>query len=366
MRIGCVIASLGSGGAERVMLSLCTAWAARGDTVTLFTFDDGRQDFHAVPAGITRVALGIAGVSTSPLGAIRANAMRLRTLRRALRGRSLDVIVSFTDRTNVSTLLAARGLGIPVVVSERIDPRRHDIGTAWSALRRVAYRSATALVVQTERVRSWAETHVSPARVHVIGNPLREVAAPRVAAGARADTIAAVGRLVPQKGFDTLLRAFALVHRTHPTWRLVISGEGPLRASLEAQVRELGLNEVVSLPGRTSTVDDVLAESAVFVLSSRYEGFPNVLLEAMACGCACVATDCDSGPSDLLEHDALGLLVPVDDAIALASAMTRVLDDPAYRSRLGESARASTQRFAPARMLQAWDDVFSATRRRAA
>lgn len=366
MRIGCVIASLGSGGAERVMLSLCTAWAARGDTVTLFTFDDGRQDFHAVPVGVTRVALDIAGVSTSPLGAVRANAARLRTLRRALRSEAFDVIVSFTDRTNVSTLLAARGLRIPVVISERIDPRRHDIGTAWSALRRLTYRGATALVVQTERVRSWAETHVSPSRVHVIGNPLREVAAPLVAAGDRAATIAAIGRLVPQKGFDTLLRAFALVHRTHPTWRLVISGEGPLRTSLEAQAAELGLSAAVSLPGRTNAVDDVLAGSAVFVLSSRYEGFPNVLLEAMASGCACVATDCDSGPSDLLDQEALGLLVPVDDAAALAGAMTRLLDDPALRSRLGESARASTQRFAPARTLQAWDDVFVAARRHAA
>lgn len=366
MRIGCVIASLGSGGAERVMLSLCTAWAERGDTVTLFTFDDGRQDFHAVPVGVTRVALDIAGVSTSPLGAIRANASRLRTLRRALRREPLDVIVSFTDRTNVSTLLAARGLGIPVVISERIDPRRHDIGTAWSALRRLTYRRATALVVQTERVRSWAEMHVAPSRVHVVGNPLREVAAPPVSAGDRAATISAVGRLVPQKGFDTLLRAFALVHRTHPTWRLVISGEGPQRASLEAQVRELGLEAVVSLPGRTNAVDDVLAGSAVFVLSSRYEGFPNVLLEAMACGCACVATDCDSGPSDLLEHEVLGLLVPVNDAAALAGAMTRVLDDPALRSRLGDSARASTQRFAPARTMQAWDDVLAAARSRAA
>ena len=366
MRIGCVIASLGSGGAERVMLSLCTAWAARGDLVTLFTFDDGRQDFHAVPAGVRRIALDIAGQSTSSLGAIRANIARLRTLRQALRNVPLDVIVSFTDRTNVSTLLAARGLGIPVIISERIDPRRHAIGTAWAALRRVVYRRATALVVQTERVRSWAETHVSPTRVHVIGNPLREVAAPSLDAGARATTIAAVGRLVPQKGFDTLLRAFELVHRTHPTWRLVIIGEGPLRTSLEAQVQELDLGTVVSLPGRSITVDRVLAESAVFVLSSRYEGFPNVLLEAMVCGCACVATDCDSGPSDLLQHDALGLLVPVDDAIALADAITRVLDDAAYRSRLGEAARASTQRFAPARVLRAWDDVFDATRKRAA
>jgi glycosyltransferase involved in cell wall biosynthesis len=91
-----------------------------------------------------------------------------------------------------------------------------------------------------------------------------------------------------------------------------------------------------------------------------------VLLEAMASGCACVATDCDSGPSDLLTHESSGLLAPVDDVVAIASAITRVLDNPAYRSRLGEAARVSTQRFAPARVLQAWDVVLDATQSRAA
>ncbi|WP_411280385.1 glycosyltransferase family 4 protein [Gemmatimonas sp.] len=360
-----MIASLGSGGAERVMLSLCAEWAARGDHVTLLTFDDGRHDFYPLPAGVTRIALDIAGPSKTPFGAIRANALRLGTLRRALRSTSPDVILSFMDRTNISTLLAVRGLDIPVVISERTDPRRNGVDTAWSMLRRVAYRWATGLVVQTERVRPWAEAHVSPARVHVIGNPLREVAPPAVSAGDRAARIAAVGRLIPLKGFDTLLRAFALVRVTHPAWRLVICGEGPLRSALEAQRSALGLEDVVSLPGRTNAVDEVLAESAVFVLTSRYEGFPNVLLEAMACGCACVATDCDSGPSELLADDSLGLLVPVDDAVALAEALTRTLDDAAYRSRLGESARESTQRYAMAHILKAWDVVFATTRTRA-
>jgi UDP-N-acetylglucosamine:LPS N-acetylglucosamine transferase len=135
VRISCVIASLGSGGAERVMLSLCAAWAARGDTVTLFTFDDGRHDFHGVPDGVTRVALDIAGASASSLAAIRANAVRLRTLRRALRHAAPDIIVSFTDRTNVSTLLAARGLDIPVVISERIDPRRQQLAIRQDLVR---------------------------------------------------------------------------------------------------------------------------------------------------------------------------------------------------------------------------------------
>ncbi len=347
------------------MLTLCEAWVARGDSVTLFTFDDGQQDFFAVPTGVQREALNIAGASSSTFDAARANFKRIRLLRKALRRLPLDVIVSFTDRTNVSTLLATCGLGIPIVISERIDPRQHDIGAVWSTLRRLVYRRAAALVVQTDRVRAWAETHVPPARVHVIGNPLRAITTPLVAADARPNTIAAVGRLVSQKGFDVLLHAFSLVKQNHPAWRLVISGEGPLRALLESQIAELDLAASVSLTGRTSSVTDVLADAAVFVLSSRYEGFPNVLLEAMASGCACVATDCDSGPADLLQDGHVGLLVPVNDPCALAEAIMRLVTDPNYRTHLGDAARASTQRFSLNRIVLAWDAVFDTVTNRA-
>ncbi len=360
-----MIASLGSGGAERVMLTLCDAWAARGDSVTLFTFDDGQQDFFAVPTGVQREALNIAGASSSTFDAARANFKRIRLLRKALRRLPLDVIVSFTDRTNVSTLLATRGLGVPIIISERTDPRQHDIGAVWSALRRIVYPWAAVLVVQTHHIRAWAETQLSSNKVHVIGNPLREVAGPLVAAGARPSTIAAVGRLVASKGFDVLLSAFYHVKQQYPAWHLVINGEGPQRALLESQVSELGLDSSVSLSGRTSNVDGILAEAAVFVLSSRYEGFPNALLEAMASGCACIATDCDSGPSDLLQNGDVGLLVPKDDPKALAEAIMRLVANPTYRSQLGDAARTSTRRFALDRIVAEWDAVFSAAGSRA-
>ncbi len=360
-----MIASLGSGGAERVMLTLCEAWAARGDTVTLFTFDDDQHDFFEVPTGVQRKALNIAGASSSVFDAALSNIRRVRILRGALRSLPLDVIVSFTDRTNVSSLLAARGLGVPIIISERTDPRHHDTGAVWSALRRIVYPWAAVLVVQTDHIRTWAETQVSSTKVHVIGNPLREVPAPVIAAGARSNTIAAVGRLVSSKGFDVLLSAFYHVKQQYPAWRLVISGEGPQRALLESQVSELGLDSSVSLSGRTSNVTGVLAEAAVFVLSSRYEGFPNALLEAMASGCACVATDCNSGPADLLQNGDVGLLVPVDDPNALAGAIMRLVANPTYRSQLGDAARISTQRFALNRILSAWDMVFDAAGSRA-
>ncbi|MBL0170014.1 MAG: glycosyltransferase family 4 protein [Gemmatimonadaceae bacterium] len=362
MRICGVIASLGAGGAERVMTELCAAWATRGDDVTLLTLDDGRHDFYAVPTGVHRRALDLASRSRTANDALRANVLRARVMRAALRAARPDVVVSFTDRTNVLTLLAARGLSVPVVVSERIDPRHHDIGRAWSLLRRLTYPSASALVVQTEAVRRWADDIVSPARVAVIPNPLRPIAGPTTAAGARDHIVVALGRLVPQKGFDVLIRAFAMLASEFPSWQLRILGEGPERSALQSLVDTLGLVERVTMPGRTADPDRALGAAAVFALPSRYEGFPNALLEAMSQGCACVATRCDSGPSDLLADDAAGCLVPVGDVLHLAETMAMLMEDGALRTRLGGEAQRAATRFAPAVVLSAWDAVLSTVR----
>jgi len=142
-----------------------------------------------------------------------------------------------------------------------------------------------------------------------------------------------VGKLKPQKGFDVLLRAFARVRAARPA-RLVILGEGPQRRALEQLARELGLSaDDVALPGFVANPYAWMARSAVFALSSRWEGLPNALIEALACGCAVVSSDCPSGPAEILENGRLGPLVPVDDAAALAAAIERALapSDPAPR-----------------------------------
>lgn len=362
MRICGVIASLGAGGAERVLVELCAAWQARGDQVTLLTLDDGQHDFYAVPTSVRRVALDLAARSESAAGAIRANVHRTRTLRRAIRDAQADIVVSFTDRTNVLSLLAARGLAVPVVVSERVDPRRHHIGQAWELLRRMTYPRATALVVQTEAVRPWAHELVAPARVHVIPNPVREIAMASIQAGDRAPVIVGMGRLVEQKGFDLLIAAFAAIADEFPDWSLHIYGEGPARAMLAGRIDALALHDRIALKGRTSSPDTVLANAAVFALPSRYEGFPNVLLEAMAHGCACVASDCDSGPAELIASAEHGVLTPVNDAFSLAQGLTSLLEHRTLRDRLGETARASTVRYSMSRILAAWDDVFAQVR----
>jgi glycosyltransferase involved in cell wall biosynthesis len=164
---------------------------------------------------------------------------------------------------------------------------------------------------------------VTPELVECAAQPLDD---PWFTAGA-APVVLGAGRLDQQKDFPTLIRAFAAV-RSKRAARLVILGEGPERARLESLVEELGIGEHVRLPGFVSNPFSYMARAAVFVLSSAWEGMPGVLIQAMACGAPVVATDCESGPREVLASGKYGRLVPVGDHAALAEAIAATLDAP--------------------------------------
>ena len=176
--------------------------------------------------------------------------------------------------------------------------------------------------------------------------------------------VLAIGRLERQKGFDLLLHAFRVVRQEHPAAELWIVGEGSERHRLQDLAERLGLTPHVRFLGWLPDVWEVLADADVFVLSSRYEGFPNALLEAMACGVACAAFDCPSGPGDIVRHEVDGLLVPAGSVAGLAAAMANLLADERLRRRLGTAARAVTDRFDRHSYVRSWLDVLHAAARR--
>ena len=281
------------------------------------------------------------------------NLARIRNLRRALARNRLDVLLSFIDRTNILALLGSRGLGVPVVVSERVDPASHEVGWIWNMLRTLTYPLADGLVVQVPSIRAFFPWWLQ-GRISVIPNPVpRPPGGPP--AGEPRPRILAAGRLTPQKGFDLLLEAFARVSPGHPEWRLDILGEGEARGALEALVAHHGLQGRCRLMGNRPDIHAQMRGADLFVLSSRAEGFPNVLCEAMAAGMAVVSFDCPTGPAQILRPGVDGLLVPAGDVGGLAEAMARLMDDPVLRARLASRAPDVLARFDEQAVLAQWD-----------
>lgn len=361
MRLTLVISSLGRGGAERVLSILASAWAEQGHQVTLLTFDGDTAPAHAVHASVVLRHLNLAAYSKNFVQGLSRNANRVRVLRRAIRESRPTIVVSFLDMVNVVTLLATRGMDVPVIISERIDPSLYDIGRAWHLLRRLVYPFADALVCQTDQAlkRFMAMTRV---RGFTIPNPVlpppgtaRSQSEPSLPARR---VLIAMGRLVPQKGFDLLLEAFARLAPRHPDWNLTVLGSGPMLATLKTQRESLGLNDRIQFAGAVADPFSFLRSADMFVFSSRFEGFGMALAEAMACGLPAVSFDCPEGPSVLIRNGIDGVLVPPEDVNALTAALDRLMADPQEREKLGSRAPEVLERFSLSKILALWSELF--------
>jgi glycosyltransferase involved in cell wall biosynthesis len=358
MRIALIISALGAGGAERVIVTLANVWAARGWRVALITFEPpGTTPYYRVDPRVALRQLGVPSVGRPPWRAILQGLRRLRALRLALRAADPDIAISFLAKINVLTMLASRGLGFPVVVSERNNPERQRFRGTWSSLRQQLYGTAWCVVTPSRGVLQSFPARIR-ARGRVIHNPveLTPAATPRRGAA----RLVAVGRLVHQKGFDLLLRAFARIAPAHPAWTLTIWGEGEQRAALEALRAHLGLADRVRLPGITERPGQWVEDADIFVLSSRFEGFPNVITEAMAAGLPVIAFDCPWGTDEIVRNREDGLLVPPEDVHALAEAMRRLIGDPELRRRLGEAGARNVRRFGKEAIVAQWDALIRA------
>jgi GalNAc-alpha-(1->4)-GalNAc-alpha-(1->3)-diNAcBac-PP-undecaprenol alpha-1,4-N-acetyl-D-galactosaminyltransferase len=361
-RLTLVVPSLAMGGAERVVARMANHWAARGDAVTVITLSSTATDTYPLDAPVTRIALDLMRDSSGPIGALLNNWVRVRRLRDAIYRLQPDTVISFTDRMNIVTLLACRSLKVDTVVSERIDPSQQPIGFPWAWMRRRSYSSARALVVQTQAVRLQLEPMMRNRPIYVIPNAVDAPVGNQPAREPRRSAeeplrLAAMGRLAHQKGFDLLIDAFARASEGRPNWSLTILGDGPERRRLEEQIHARELEPRVHLAGWIYDPVTVLRNCDAFVLSSRFEGFPNALLEAMALGLPAISFDCPSGPAEIIRHEVDGLLVPGEDVAALAAAIRRTLSNEEFRERLGAEAVRVVERFSVERYFARWDAV---------
>jgi GalNAc-alpha-(1->4)-GalNAc-alpha-(1->3)-diNAcBac-PP-undecaprenol alpha-1,4-N-acetyl-D-galactosaminyltransferase len=360
MRIMLAVSSMTAGGAERVAATLVNHWTANGNEVALITVASTDLDFYPLDTRVTRIALDLSRSSGSWSDYLSDNFKRVRELRSAIIHFKPEVILSFMDTTNVRMLLASIGTGIPVIVEEHIDPTQHPLGRIVKILRRLLYKRASAVVVLTPRIAQWARSFVRDGAVRVIPNPISQQFCKNGKLERPGDghRVIAIGRLEEQKGFDMLLRAFAQSAQQHPGWTLKIIGDGSERDHLQALAAALQISDRVRWERSVAEPEKELHRSDLFVLSSRYEGLPMVLLEAMACGLPVVSFDCPSGPREIIHDGEDGLLVPANEIGALAAAMSHLMSSEDERRRLGERAAHVVERFGLAQVADMWTAVF--------
>lgn len=321
---------LHGGGAERVMVQLAGSLASRGHEVDLVLASAVGPYLQDVPAQVRLVDLRAGRVSLS-----------LPRLVAYLRRSRPDVLLSTLEHANVVAVLAGRLSGVPVVLREANVLRPGGPGGLRArllpTLMRVTYPWARHVVAVSGSVAlSLQGLGLRAGQVSVIYNPVITDQLPALLRAPLDDpwfrpdappVVLGAGRLEPQKDFATLIRAFAQVRAARPA-RLVILGEGQERGPLEALIRELGLQDDVRLPGFHSDIFAFLGRAQTFALSSRFEGLPGVLIQALAAGCAAVATDAPGGSREVLQGGKLGHLVPVGNAEALAGALLDTLERP--------------------------------------
>ena len=348
------VPTLGGGGAERVFVLMANALAARGHHVTLFTWNAEGPNAALRSDAVHLVDLAIP-VTGGGFGKPRTLAGLWRSARFYRRQRP-DAVFSGPEFANLVTALAlnlafSRAKFFPSFHAAASIPS-NDMGSKIAArlAALVAARATKLIAVSAGIGRDLAARGVPERKIAVIHNPLPpgiHDGATRsypwqaeLAALGQGPVIVTAGRLTPVKDHATLLRAFAELRATRPA-RLVVFGDGPLRSELIAEATRLGIAGSTLFPGYVNDPAACYAVADLFVLSSVSEGFGNVLIEAMAAGVPVVSTDAPHGPREILNDGALGPLVPVGDAAALAAAMVKTLDAPT----MAEALRARAADF---------------------
>jgi glycosyltransferase involved in cell wall biosynthesis len=403
-RIAFLLDNLRGGGAERVVLNIASEFVALGHAVDLLVCEFRGELCNSIPAGVNLIQLdaggrlaglwsalsatsgGIPGILSCLVSArkIPGSFRYIQALERYLSEDSPAVLFSVLPKANISAVLAAARadvetkifIGVQNSLSAREARGRSDGKGQMHhmiTLMRFCYARADGIVAASCGV---AEDvirllNLDPDRVHVVYNPvsvtegLAETSVATTHPWLQSDSvpvILGIGRMVKQKNFPLLIRAFAAVRKQVESRLLILGGDDSsadqmaVRQELQALATELGVADEVGLLGYQPNPQDYLRSARVFVLSSRYEGFGNVIVEALLAGCPVVSTDCPSGPSEILEGGTYGQLVPLDDVDELARAILRALDTAPEP----EALRRRGREFSPERAAGKYQQLFLA------
>ncbi len=363
-----IIDELACGGAERAITNLANLLSERGFSVTLISFHPQNQPpFFWVSPKVKLILLGNSFWTTTPIerqtfikqilsklfGPIRLLACSLRLRQTIKVFLPNSVFISFLTFTNFKLILATLGTNAHTIISERNNPNEF-IRPLHRLLRRLLYPLAHRLVVVAKSHENFFQK-MMPNRISLIPNI---VFPPKVTADSfkiKSPSILAMGRLIPEKGFDFLLEASREPLKENPQWHLNICGNGPERKNLETLTKQLELESQVHFLGEVRDTASVFAQSEIFVLSSRTEGFPNALAEAMSSGLASISTPCGED-ADIIKPDSNGFIVEFGKKSALAEKLNKLMNDKNFRETFKLKSLEVRDRLGPEKVLNLWLD----------
>lgn len=354
MRITCVIGTLGGGGAERVMTYLAGGLAARGHEVTLLTLDNSVPDFYTVSQRVTRARVQL---PTFKKAGFLGGFLRLWKLTRAVQRTRPDVLISFMT---ISVAASCWLLRIPFIYADHLDVRYLAYSRKWKILRNWLLRKSFAVTVLSKRDRKFIALYHPGWRPVVIYNPALAAPSQLFARPSFMQPgkkyVLAVGRLVKQKGFDRLLEAWRQIGGKFPAWRLAIIGAGPDETELKNLAATYKVAPQVDFVAPQKNLAAVYQHAQIFAMSSRAEGFPMVLLEAMAAGLPAVSFNC-TGPDVIIRGGIDGFLVKQADVQAFAQQLATLMQQETLRKQLGTQAQQVVERFSLQEYIDAYENL---------
>lgn len=341
MKIEIVTRNLKAGGAERVISQLVNKWNDDGIECNLVLLEKTER-FYSINPNVS-----VSEIDINANNPFVKKISQYHEIRKITKSNKPDIVLSLPEEIGIYVILALLGVDIPVVVSERNNPWVMPYKKSTRFLRRVMYPFAKGIIFQTENASKFFSEKIRKKGV-VLPNPVDlsriDFAAKKI--NSNNYKIISAGRLEKQKNFALLIDAFGIVHKRLPQCTLNIYGEGSERSYLENKIIENGLEGVVFLPGKTDRIIEKMQESRMFVMSSDYEGVPNVLIEAMSVGLQCVSTDCEpGGAASIIDNAENGFLVPIGNAEMLADRIIEVLTCSELEHRFIENGKIVREKY---------------------
>jgi GalNAc-alpha-(1->4)-GalNAc-alpha-(1->3)-diNAcBac-PP-undecaprenol alpha-1,4-N-acetyl-D-galactosaminyltransferase len=341
--IAFVISSLDAGGAQRVVCTLANKLINSYNISIIVLYEC--SIFYELDPRI-KVAfckpIYIDKPKQSFISSLIGHYQLINRIKKNLKNHKIDIVIGFMTTANIYSVISAKWLKIPCIISERVHPKYSSINPFWIKLRKVFYPKASMIVVQTNEIKNYFSNFIDNDKLAIIKNPLdKKLSDSRLPTITKENIILNVGRLEYQKNQDLLIKAFANLNISD--WTLILVGEGKKRQEYESLIETLGINEQVILVGNSNNVSAYYNKAKIFAFTSRFEGFPNALIEAMHFGLACVSTDCPSGPSDLISNNVNGILIPVEDQKSLELELNKLINSSSLIESFGKKAIQATE-----------------------